>query len=78
MAVVTQGVATSALTAAAVSEEPSGNESLSMGESIDNRIARHFSNNGGEPLTLYTGPRNGYIEEVLSYRGPMGAALGRG
>ena len=42
-----------------------------MGESVDNYIARHFAQNGGEPLTLYTGPRNGYIEEVLSYRAPM-------
>ncbi|MEQ1501002.1 MAG: DUF1552 domain-containing protein [Myxococcota bacterium] len=59
------------LTAAQVSTNPSGAGSLSMGESIDNYIARHFSNNGGEPLTLYTGPRYGYLEEVLSYRGPM-------
>ena len=59
------------LTAAAVSLEPAGKDSLAMGESIDNYIARHFSNNGGEPLTLYTGPRNGYLEEVLSYRGAM-------
>lgn len=59
------------LTAARVSEEPSGNASLSMGESVDNYIARHFPNNGGEPLTLYTGPRGGYINEVLSYRDSM-------
>ncbi|MBK7755988.1 MAG: DUF1552 domain-containing protein [Deltaproteobacteria bacterium] len=60
------------LTAAQVSADPSGADSLSMGESIDNYIARHFPDqNGGEPLTLYTGPRNNYIEEVLSYRGPL-------
>lgn len=59
------------LTAARVSEEPSGEHSLGMGESIDNFIARHFTNNGGEPLTLYTGPRRGYLEEVLSYREAM-------
>jgi len=58
------------LTAAQVSGYPSGARSLAMGESVDNYIARHFANNGGEPLTLYTGPRNGYIDEVLSYRGP--------
>jgi hypothetical protein len=57
------------LTAAQVSADPSGNLSLAMGESIDNYIARQHAHNGGEPLTLYTGPRNGYIEEVLSYRG---------
>ena len=59
------------LTAAQCSTEPSGPDSLAMGESVDNYIARHFSNNGGEPITLYTGPRRGYLEEVLSYRGPM-------
>jgi hypothetical protein len=58
------------LTAARVSDYPSGALSLAMGESIDNYIARHHPNNGGEPLTLYTGPRDGYLEEVMSYRGP--------
>lgn len=59
------------LTAARVSDTPSGNRSLAMGESIDNFIARAYpAVNGGEPLTLYCGPRRGYIEEVLSYRGP--------
>lgn len=58
------------LTAAQVSTDPAGNLSLAMGESADNYVARHFANNGGEPLTLYTGPRGGYIDEVLSYRGP--------
>jgi hypothetical protein len=59
------------LTAARVSDDPSGAASLAMGESIDNRIARAFPDqNGGEPLTLYTGPRGGYLDEVLSYRGP--------
>lgn len=59
------------LTAAQVSVDPAGNRSLGMGESIDNYVARHFANNGGEPIALYTGPRYGYIEEVMSYRGPM-------
>jgi len=59
------------LTAAQVSSDPSGNLSLAMGESIDNYIAKQHATNGGEPLSLYTGPRNGYIEEVLSYRGPL-------
>ncbi|MEZ4317230.1 MAG: DUF1552 domain-containing protein [Myxococcota bacterium] len=48
----------------------SGPNTFATGESIDNFIARAFPNNGGEPLTLYTGPRGGYLEEVLSYRGP--------
>ncbi len=59
------------LTAAQVSGDPSGNLSLAMGESIDNYIAKQHANNGGEPLTLYTGPRYNYLEEVLSYRGPL-------
>lgn len=60
------------LTAAQVSDKPSGAESLAMGESIDNFIARQYPHkNGGQPLTLYTGPRDNYLEEVLSYRGPL-------
>jgi hypothetical protein len=59
------------LTAAKVSVDPSGNASLSMGESIDNRIARELQPEGVEPLTLYSGRMSGYINEVLSYRGPM-------
>lgn len=56
------------LTAAKVSSDPSGNKSLAMGESIDNRIARELTP-GTEPLTLYAGRMGGYINEVLSYRG---------
>ncbi len=56
------------LTAAKVSVDPSGNKSLSMGESIDNRIMRELMP-GIEPLTLYAGRMSGYINEVLSYRG---------
>lgn len=58
------------LTAAKVSDTPSGNASLAMGESIDNRIARELQPPGVEPLTLYAGKMSGYIDEVLSYRGP--------
>ncbi|AGP35164.1 DUF1552 domain-containing protein [Sorangium cellulosum] len=58
------------LTAARVSDQPSGNESLAMGESIDNRIATELNPAGVEPLTLYAGRMGGYINEVLSYRGP--------
>jgi len=58
------------LTAAQVSADPSGNESLAMGESIDNRIVRELNGAAVEPLTLYAGKMNGYINEVLSYRGP--------
>ena len=58
------------LTAAKVSDTPKGNASLAMGESIDNRIARELQPAGVEPLTLYAGKMSGYINEVLSYRGP--------
>ncbi|MGK3962017.1 DUF1552 domain-containing protein [Sorangium sp. So ce118] len=58
------------LTAARVSDDPKGNESLAMGESIDNRIATELNAPGVEPLTLYAGKMAGYINEVLSYRGP--------
>lgn len=56
------------LTAAKVSDDPSGNESLAMGESIDNRIQRELGKEGVEPLTLYVGAKYGYLDEVLSYR----------
>lgn len=59
------------LTAARVSQTPSGNESLAEGESIDNLIARKLHDDGVEPLTLYAGKMSGYINEVLSYRGPQ-------
>ncbi len=59
------------LTAARVSSSPSGNESLAEGESIDNLIARELQPDGVEPLTLYAGKMSGYINEVLSYRGPQ-------
>lgn len=59
------------LTAAKVSDTPSGNESLAMGESVDNRIARELNPAANpDPLTLYAGRMSGYINEVLSYRGP--------
>ena len=57
------------LTAAKVSDDPAGNESLAMGESIDNLMARQLQPEGVEPLTLYAGKMSGYINEVMSYRG---------
>ncbi len=59
------------LTAARVSVDPAGNESLSMGESIDNRISREVGADGEEPLTLYAGRKFGYLDEVLSYRAAL-------
>jgi hypothetical protein len=57
------------LTAAKVSQSPSGNLSLAEGESIDNLIQRQLGDAGVEPLTLYVGPKYGYLDEVMSYRG---------
>jgi len=59
------------LTAAQVSVDPAGNESKAMGESIDNRITTELGAPGEEPLTLYAGRKLGYLDEVLSYRGPL-------
>ncbi|WP_293272057.1 DUF1552 domain-containing protein [Nannocystis sp.] len=59
------------LTAQKVSDDPSGNLSLAMGESVDNRIARELNpKSNPEPLATYAGAMGGYINEVLSYRGP--------
>jgi len=57
------------MTAAKVSDIPSGNESLAEGESIDNRIVTELGKAGTEPLTLYAGRKPGYLDEVMSYRG---------
>jgi len=42
---------------------------LALSESLDNRIVRELSGAGKDPLTLRAGPRNGYLDDVLSYRG---------
>ncbi len=57
------------MTAAQVSADPAGNLSLSMGESLDNRIQRELQP-GVEPLAVYVGRKYGYLDEVMSYRGP--------
>jgi hypothetical protein len=62
------GGANQVLTAAKVSDDPMGQYSLAMGESVDNRIARELNPEGREPLTLLTGPTQGYLPIVLSYR----------
>ena len=58
------------LTAAKVSDDPSGQYSLAMGESVDNRMANAINPDKREPITLLTGPTEGYLPVVLSYRGP--------
>jgi hypothetical protein len=54
---------------AAKPDGPNSNKALAMGESIDNRIVRALEPAGNEPLTLYAGPKSGYLDDVLSYRG---------
>lgn len=57
------------LTAAPVSADDC-NSTLALGESLDNRITVQLGAPGDEPLTLYAGVKTGYLDEVLSYRGP--------
>jgi len=65
------------LTARPMSTDPGGPYSLAMGESVDNRIARERNAPAHpDPLTLYAGAMSGYIDEVLSYRGPMDLRAG--
>ena len=45
------------------------NRTRASGESLDNLIARTLTP-GVEPLTLYAGHKQNYLDEVLSYRGP--------
>lgn len=58
------------LTAAKVSDDPSGQHSLALGESVDNRMAAAINPEKREPITLLTGDTSGYLPVVLSYRGP--------
>ena len=51
-------------------------KALALGESIDNRIVRELSGKGLEPLTLHAGQRSGYLDDVLSYRGPSDRRTG--
>lgn len=62
------------LTAHRVSETPSKNKSLAMGESVDHRIARAIQP-GQEPLGFYAGPKGGYISDHVSFRGEKDLAV---
>jgi hypothetical protein len=62
------GGANQVLTAAKVSDDPKGQYSLAMGESVDNRMATAINPDKREPLTLLTGSTQGYLPVVLSYR----------
>lgn len=56
---------------AALTSNKACNSTLALGESLDNRIATQLGAPGEEPLTLYAGLKLGYLDEVLSYRGPL-------
>ncbi|MDX2020066.1 MAG: DUF1552 domain-containing protein [Deltaproteobacteria bacterium] len=55
------------LTAAKVSADPAKNKSLAMGPSADYRISQALA--GKEPFALYAGPKYGYINDHISFRG---------
>ena len=59
-----------ALTAQPTGDAEASNNSLALGESIDNRIARELNPTGRGPLTLAAMRPYNYLDSVLSYRGP--------
>ncbi len=52
-----------------------GNKSLALGESVDNYLARRM---GVEPLALYAGPKAGYINDHISFKGPSELRISEG
>lgn len=59
-----------ALTAQPTGDAEASNNSLALGESLDNRIARELNPAGRGPLTLAAMRPYNYLDSVLSYRGP--------
>ena len=59
-----------ALTAQPTGDAEATNNSLALGESLDNRIARELNIDGTGPLTLAAMRPYGFLDSVLSYRGP--------
>ncbi|MEM1414215.1 MAG: DUF1552 domain-containing protein [Myxococcota bacterium] len=58
------------LTAARVSDSPSGPDSVALGISIDTAIANALNPAGVQPPCLFVGRKSGYLPEVLSYSAP--------
>ncbi len=52
---------------------PAGAKSLAFGESFDNYVGRSL---GFEPLNLYAGPKGGYIDDHISFRGTSDVRVG--
>lgn len=59
-----------ALTAQPTGDAEASNNSLALGESLDNRIARELNPDGRGPLTLAAMRPSNFLDSVLSYRGP--------
>jgi len=59
-----------ALTAQPTGDAEASNNSLALGESLDNRIARELNPEGRGPLTLAAMRPFNFLDSVLSYRGP--------
>jgi hypothetical protein len=59
-----------ALTAQPTGDSEATNNSLALGESLDNRIARELNPTGRGPLTLAAMRPYNFLDSVLSYRGP--------
>jgi len=59
-----------ALTAQPTGDAEATNNSLALGESLDNRIARELNPDGRGPLTLAAMRPYNFLDSVLSYRGP--------
>jgi len=59
-----------ALTAQTTGDAEATNNSLALGESLDNRIARELNPDGRGPLTLAAMRPYNFLDSVLSYRGP--------
>lgn len=58
------------LTAQPSEDSEVSNNSLALGESLDNRIARELNLDGRGPLTLAAMRPSNFLDSVLSYRGP--------
>ena len=59
-----------ALTAQPTGDAEATNNSLALGESLDNRVARELNAGGRGPLTLAAMRPYSFLDSVLSYRGP--------